>query len=58
LDEGVEETLMLHQVGLFQELGISFKTTNGIEPLITLIEQKTTKVDYWKKNDQNDGGWQ
>jgi hypothetical protein len=56
LDEGVEETLMLHQVGLFQELGISFKTTNGIEPLITLIEQKTTKVDYWKKNDQNDGG--
>jgi transposase-like protein len=52
LDEGLEETLTLHQLGLFRELGISFKTTNCIESLMTLIGQKTDKVDYWKNSDQ------
>jgi transposase-like protein len=52
LDEGLEETLTLHRLGLFQELGISFKTTNCIESLMALIGQKTNKVDYWKNSDQ------
>ena len=52
LDEGFEETLTLHRLGLFQELGISFKTTNCIESLMALIGQKTDKVDYWRNSDQ------
>ncbi|MCJ7704070.1 MAG: transposase [Desulfobacterales bacterium] len=52
LDEGFEETLTLHRLGLFQELGISFKTTNCMESLMALIAQKTDKVDYWKNSDQ------
>jgi len=52
LDEGLEETLTLHRLGLFRELGISFKTTNCIESLMALIGQKTNKVDYWKNSGQ------
>jgi putative transposase len=52
LDEGLEETLTLHRLGLFQEVGISFKTTNCIESLMSLVGQKTDKVDYWKNSDQ------
>jgi len=52
LDEGFEETLTLHRLGLFQELGISFKTTNCMESLMALIAQKTDKVDYWRNSDQ------
>ena len=52
LDEGFEETLTLHRLGLFQELGISLKTTNCMESLMALIGQKTDKVDYWKNSDQ------
>jgi len=52
LDEGLEETLTLHRLGVFQEIGISFKTTNCIESLMSLVGQKTDKVDYWKNSDQ------
>jgi len=52
LDEGLEETLTLHRLGLFQELGISFKTTNCIESLMALVGQRTDKVDYWRNSDQ------
>ena len=52
LDEGLEETLTLHRLGLFRELGISFKTTNCIESFMALIGQKTNKVDYSKNSDQ------
>lgn len=52
LDEGFEETLTLHRLGLFQELGISLKTTNCMESLMSLIGQKTNKVDYWRNSDQ------
>lgn len=52
LDEGLEETLTLHRLGLFRELGISFKTTNCIESLMALIGQRTDKVDYWRNSDQ------
>jgi transposase-like protein len=34
LQEGLEETLTLHQLGLFDELGKSLKTTNCIESLM------------------------
>jgi len=52
LDEGLEETLTLHRLGLFKELGRSFKTTNCIENLNALIGQRTAKVDCWRNADQ------
>jgi transposase-like protein len=52
LAEGLEETLTLHRLGLFKELGRSFKTTNCIENLNALIGQRTDKVDYWRNADQ------
>jgi len=52
LDEGFEETLTLHRLGLFPELGMSFKTSNCMESLMALIGQKTNKVDYWRNSDQ------
>jgi len=52
LNEGFEETLTVHRLGLFKELGRSFKTTNCIENLNSLVAQRTDKVDYWKNADQ------
>ncbi len=52
LDEGFDETLTLHRLGLFPELGRSFKTTNCIENLNSLVAQRTNKVDCWKNADQ------
>ena len=52
LEEGLEETLTLHRLGLFTALGKSFKTTNCIESLMAQVEQYTGKVDYWKNSSQ------
>lgn len=52
LNEGLEETLTLHRLGLVAELGRSFATTNCIESINGLVEQRTAKVDYWKNSDQ------
>jgi transposase-like protein len=52
LSEGFEETLTLHRLGLFAELGRSFKTTNCIENLNALVGQYTDKVDCWRNADQ------
>ncbi len=52
LAEGLEETLTLHRLGLFRELGISFKTTNALESIMAQIEQRTGKVDHWRNSDQ------
>ena len=52
LEEGFEETLTLHKLGLFDELGISLKTTNCIESIMARIGEKTDKVDYWKNSNQ------
>ena len=50
LDEGLEETLTLHRLGVFDKLGTSFKTTNVIESINARIGQFTDKVDYWKNS--------
>jgi transposase-like protein len=52
LEEGLEETLTLHRLGLFTALGRSFKTTNCIESLMAQVGQYTGKVDYWKNSSQ------
>lgn len=52
LDEGLEETLTLHRLGLFAELGRSFKTTNCLENLNALIARRTGKVSRWRNAEQ------
>ena len=52
LAEGLEETLTLHRLGLFPQLGLSLKTTNCIESLLAQVGQRTDKVDRWISSDQ------
>ncbi len=52
LAEGLEETLTLHRLGLFLELGASFKTTNPLESVMAQVEQRTAKVDHWRTSEQ------
>ncbi len=52
LDEGLEETLTLHRLGLFDVLGVSLKTTNCLESLLAQVGQLTDKVDRWRTSDQ------
>jgi len=52
LDEGLEDTLTLHRLGLFEQLGLSLKTTNCIESLNSQLEQYTRRVSYWKNSNQ------
>jgi transposase-like protein len=50
--EGMEETLTLHRLGLYPLIGISFKTTNCIESVNSLIEERCGKVDAWRNSHQ------
>jgi len=52
LDEGIEEVLTLHKLGMFKKLGRSLKTTNCIESLFSQVEQNIGKVDYWRNSNQ------
>jgi putative transposase len=52
LREGLEEVLTLHRLGLFAVLGRSFKTTNCLENVNSLIEERCAKVDCWKNSNQ------
>ena len=52
LDEGFEETLTLHRLGVFAELGTSLKTTNALESIHARVESRTAKVDHWKNSEQ------
>ena len=52
LDEGFEETLALHRLGVFKELGISLKTTNSIESVNSHVERLTRKVTSWRNSSQ------
>jgi transposase-like protein len=52
LAEGLEETLTLHRLGVFPELGTSFKTTNLIESVQARVEAKTARVTRWRTSDQ------
>jgi len=50
--KGLEETLTLHRLGLFPQLGISLKTTNLLESVMARVEARTAKVDRWRTSDQ------
>jgi transposase-like protein len=52
LDEGLEETLTLHRLGVFRELGTSLKTTNALESIHARVESRTAKVDHWRNSEQ------
>lgn len=52
LAEGLEETLTLHRLNVFPELGVSFKTTNLIESVMARLEAKTHRVTRWRTSDQ------
>ena len=52
LDEGFEEALTLHRLGLFPALGQSLKTTNCLESVNAQLGQLTDKVDRWRTSDQ------
>ena len=52
LDEGFEETITLHRLRVFKQLGISLKTTNCIESLNSQLGQYTHRVSYWKNSNQ------
>ena len=50
--EGLEETLTLHRLGVFPEVGTSFKTTNLLESVMARVEARTARVDRWRTSDQ------
>jgi hypothetical protein len=52
LEEGLEETLTLHRLGVFPELGTSFKTTNLIESTMAGVGRRTDRVDRRRTSDQ------
>lgn len=52
LQEGLEETLTLHRLGLYENFGRSFATTNAIENLNSQIEKYLRKVKHWKTSSQ------
>jgi len=52
LDEGLEETLTLHRLGLAKELGLSFSTTNVIESILGHVGRLTDHVDRYRNSDQ------
>ena len=52
LEEGFEETLTLHRLGLFKVLGASFKTTNCIESLNSQVARLTRRVSRWTNSNQ------
>ena len=52
LAEGLEETLTLHRLGLYGVLGRSLKTTNCLESVNALVEERCAKVDHWKNSKQ------
>lgn len=52
LAEGMEETLTLHRLGVYELLGRSFKTTNCLESVNALVEERCAKVDAWKTSHQ------
>ena len=52
LAEGLEETLTLHRLGVFAQLGVSFRSTNLIESVMARLEARTQRVTRWRTSDQ------
>ena len=50
LDEGFEQTLTLHRLGVFPLVGRSLKTTNVLESVNAQAEQRCGRVDRWRNS--------
>jgi transposase-like protein len=50
LEEGLEETLTMHRLGLIEDLGKSFTTTNLIENLNSQLGKYVRKVKLWRNS--------
>jgi len=51
LEEGLEETLTIHRLGLVEQLGVSFTTTNLIENLNSQLKKYIGRVKNWMNSD-------
>lgn len=51
LEEGLEETLTIHRLGLVEQLGRSFTTTNLIENLNSQLKKYIGRVKNWMNSD-------
>ena len=52
LEEGLEETLTLHRLGLMPYLKMSFRTTNMLESINSQVEHLTGRVKRWSNSAQ------
>lgn len=52
LEEGLEETLTLHRLGVFPQEGMSFKTTHGLENMTQPLGRYPSRVDRWRTSDR------
>ena len=52
LAEGLEATLTLHLLGVYSLLGRWFKTTNCLESINAMVEERCGKIDHWKNSSQ------
>ena len=52
LEEELEETLSLHRLRLMPQLKQSFRTTNCIESLNSMVAQLTRNVKRWTNSNQ------
>ena len=41
-----------HRLGVFAELGVSFKTTNLLESVMARLDARTYRVTRWRTSDQ------
>ena len=42
----------MHRLGVYGVLGLSLKTTNCLESVNGLVEERCAKVDYWQTSHQ------
>jgi transposase-like protein len=52
LEEGLEELLALHKVGVSEDFSVSFSTTNCIESLNSQLKKYVGRVTNWSTSDQ------
>ena len=52
LAEGLGETLTLHRLQVFPELGVSFRSSHLIERVMARLGATTHRVTRWRTSDQ------
>ncbi len=52
LEEGLEELLTLHKLGVNEGFSVSFSTTNCIESLNSQLKKYVGRVTNWSSSDQ------